>query len=363
MLKRITVKGYKSIREMSLELRPLNVLVGANGAGKSNLLSFFALLSEMISGELQKHVARSGGANRIAFLGTKHTEEIAAELEFRLLEREGIYRVLLEPAADDSMMIAEEETSYFDFMEERQKTVRETGLTVSGLKTSSDQWRNAVRETLRVARVYHFLDTTLTSPMRSKGYVRDNRRVWWDGHCLAAVLRRLKNTRSDDYGRIVRTIRQFAPWFDDFVIEPLDDNPEDVRLDWLQKGHDSVFRPSQLSDGTLRAIALVTFLLQPKDELPGLLIIDEPELGLHPDAIGIVAALIKQVSHYTQVLVATQSATFLDQFDARDVIVVDREQDASVFRHLEPEELVEWVDDFALSELWEKNIFGGGPFA
>ncbi len=364
MLKRITIKGYKSIRDMSLELRPLNVLIGANGAGKSNLLSFFSLLSEMMSERFQTFVARSGGASSISFLGSKQTKQIVAELQFDLNERNGIYRILLEPAAADSMMIAEEEISCFDFLEEKQKTVSERGLKESRLREShGDEWRDAVWEVLRVAHTYHFLDTTLTSPMRSQTYVRDSRRIWWDGQCLAAVLHRLKNTRRDDYSRIVRTVQQFAPWFGDFVVEPLDENPDDVRLDWQQKGSDAILKPSQLSDGTLRAIALVTLLLQPRDELPGLLIIDEPELGLHPDAIGVLAALIHQVSHYTQVLVATQSTTLLDHFDPGDVVVVDREVDSSVFRHLGQEELAEWVDDFALSELWEKNILGGGPFA
>ena len=116
-----------------------------------------------------------------------------------------------------------------------------------------------------------------------------------------------------------------------------------------------------MSDGTLRAMCLVTLLLQPEQELPNLLIVDEPELGLHPSSLSLVATLLKAASHYSQVVIATQSTRLVDEFDPEHVIVVDRAGAESQFRRLDPEKTEEWLEEYSLGEIWEKNVFGGGP--
>jgi predicted ATPase len=151
--------------------------------------------------------------------------------------------------------------------------------------------------------------------------------------------------------------------FDDFVLEPSRLNPNSILLNWKQLGSDYVLGPHQMSDGSLRAVALIAALLQPDDNLPDLLVLDEPELGLHPYAISILAGLIRAASSKTQVVVSTQSAALVDEFAAEEVIVVESENQQSRFRRLDPEMLKDWLSEYSLGELWEKNVIGGGPLS
>jgi predicted ATPase len=224
--------------------------------------------------------------------------------------------------------------------------------------------------------LYHLSDTTREAPIRQPGYIDDNRELRSDGRNLAAVLYRLRKQspesprreqsaeplQFDYYGRVVKTIRQFAPWFEGFAIEPLELNAKNVQLDWHENGAERLFGPHELPDGALRAMALTTLLLQPPKYLPSCIVIDEPELGLHPAAASIIAALLRAAALRCQVIVATQSPTFLDEFDPEDVIVVDREHGASTFTRQDPERLHDWLEEYSLGELWQKNVMGGGPF-
>jgi len=160
---------------------------------------------------------------------------------------------------------------------------------------------------------------------------------------------------------VLDTIRQVAPFFGDFELEPEARNHDSIRLNWREKGVDQIFGPHQISDGTLRAIALITLLLQPESSLPRVIVIDEPELGLHPYAIGVLASLVKRASHHCQVILATQSPALLDEFEPEDVVVVDRDSQESKFRRLGSDQLDSWLEEYSFSEAWEKNVFGGGP--
>jgi predicted ATPase len=213
------------------------------------------------------------------------------------------------------------------------------------------------RHFLSTCRVYHFHDTSSTARVRQAGYVNDQRLLMYDAGNLAAFLYGLKNRDdSSAYRRIVGTVQLVAPFFEDFDLEPTGPGGRDIFLNWKEKGSDQLFGPHQLSDGTLRAICLITLLLQPAGTLPTLIIVDEPELGLHPYALSIVAGLFQSASSQTQVLVSTQSSTFLDKFDPEDVIVVDRKADGSVFSRPDMQKLNAWLEDYSLGEVWEKNV-------
>ena len=163
------------------------------------------------------------------------------------------------------------------------------------------------------------------------------------------------------YDLIQRTVRLAAPFFDDFVLKPLALNKDKIRLEWRHRGSDAYFNASSLSDGSLRFMALATLLLQPASLRPSVILIDEPELGLHPYAITILASLIKQASVETQIIVATQSSLFLDHFQPEDVLVADRVNGATRITRLDAEKLNVWLEDYSLGQLWEKNEFGGRP--
>ncbi|MFH1006879.1 MAG: AAA family ATPase [Candidatus Latescibacterota bacterium] len=365
-LQRVILNGFKSIKEMNLELHPLNVLIGANGAGKSNLVSFFKMLNEMMARRLQQYIGTTGRAQSLLYLGPKVTPQMEAQLQFEADNGVDTYAMRLFHAAGDTLVFADERLS---FLETGHLSPKLVGLGSGHEETRIGQKADEGEPTARVfrylldhCRVYHFHDTSPTARVRLHCYIGDNRWLMPDAGNLAAFLLRLRDEHGGSaYHRIVNTIRLIAPFFDDFDLEPASPNKKDIILNWRDKGSDQVFGPHQLSDGTLRAMCLVSLLLQPENELPDLIIVDEPELGLHPYALNMIAALFKKASHLTQVLISTQSSSFLDSFDPEDIIVVNREGKESRFTRPDGAKLEAWLDEYTLGEVWEKNVIGGGP--
>ena len=221
-----------------------------------------------------------------------------------------------------------------------------------------DTTAKVIRDLLRRIVVYQFHNTSSTARVKDKWRVEDNRWLKEDAGNLAPVLLRLRDDQGSYYQRIVDTIRLILPFFSDFELNP---DHGSLLLQWRERDSDQVFDVAQSADGMLRAMALVTLLLQPEQDLPDVLIIDEPELGLHPYAINIVGGLIRSLATRIQVVVATQSAQLIDCFDPRDIVVVERDQRRSSFRRLNADDLSDWLQEYSLSELWEKNVLGGRP--
>lgn len=359
-LDQITLKGFKSIRELTdFKLEKLNVLVGANGAGKSNLVDFFRMLRAMADGGLQAFVTNSGGADGFFFNGPKETKQISAHLKFGSNQ----YRFALEATVSSEMMIREEATLYTSGWVPSDWHVYGGGVKESRLKTWKDQkssWGDYVSAAVSSWMVYHFHDTSGTAPMRRDFSVRDFRELRSDAGNIAAFLLKMRQESAARYQRIRETVQLIAPFFDDFLLEPqTKGDSELVRLEWRQQGSSFPFQPWQFSDGTIRFICLATALLQPKP--PSTVVIDEPELGLHPYALEVLAQLLKEAAQRTQLVISTQSAPLLNQFEPQEVVVVDRVEGASHFRRLEAEPLAEWLKDYSLGELLQKNVIEAGP--
>jgi predicted ATPase len=369
ILQKIVLRGFKSIRDATLDLRPLNILIGANGAGKSNLILFFKMLNEMMGGRLQQFIATSGRAQSLLHFGPKVTPQIEAELEFVNNKEVCIFQLGLSYSADDNVLSPMEtfisgtsessnpKHAMLVIGRHSEAAVRNTAKNINAEQIT------AFRSLLNNLRVYHFHDTSPTSPLRQYCYVDNNRTLKPDAGNIAAVLYRLKRQNGGAaYNRIVKTIRTIAPFFDDFDLTPsVDNNGRDIRLNWRHVGSPDVFGPHQLSDGTLRAMCLITLLLQPEMELPGLIVVDEPELGLHPYALNVIASLFKKASHHAQVLVSTQSSSLLDNFEPEDIVVADRTGNESTFRRLNAADLQTWLEEYSLGEIWEKNVIQRGP--
>ena len=362
-LQRLTLNGFKSIKAMDLELRPLNILIGANGAGKSNLISFFKMLNEMMAGRFQLYVGTSGRAQSLLRFGPKLTPQIEAQLEFEVGNGVDTYYLRLFHAAGDTLIFAEETLSFLQTgwtsprIDQLGAGHQETK--ISEAAKEGKQTAKTLEFLLNRCRVYHFHDTSSTAEVRQSCYVDENRWLKPDAGNLAALLLRFREEDYPVYQRIVGTIRLIAPFFDDFELNL--DRSNRIILNWREKESDRIFGPHQFSDGTLRAICLATLLLQPEDKLPELIVVDEPELGLHPYALNVVAELFSNASLHTQILISTQSSSFLDNFDPEDVIAVNREGKESQFKRLNSTELKVWLDEYSLGEVWEKNIIGGGP--
>lgn len=355
-LSEIRLQGFKSIKNCKLSLKNINVLIGSNGAGKSNFISAFSLLQNVLGGNLQVYAAQSG-INSLFFNGRKVTDEIQFEVFFE----NNSYGFNLVPTNDNRIIFGLEYFGYHG----RNNTQSKLG---SG--HSESMWQKGTNNDISKYvtpilekqnwRVYHFHDTSRNARVKSEHNISNNKVLQFDASNLAAFLFRLKNNYQENYNEIVRTICLIAPYFEDFNLEPLENNPEQIILQWKQKGCDDIFNASQFSDGTLRFICLATLLLQPRELQPATIIIDEPELGLHPYAITIFAEMAKQISDEKQIIISTQSVELLNEFDVDDVIVVDRDSDGSVFKRLDASELKEWLEnDYTLGDLWIKNVLGG----
>ena len=347
-LERIKVRGFKSIRKLNFKLRPINVLIGANGSGKSNFLDVFPLTHAVRLGQEGRYSAMRGGADRALHFGSKRTSEIRIELQISgTIE----YSAILIPTDEDRLLTVEESLTDNE------------GAEIDLLFPADDEGKieRVLDRIMARWNAYQFHDTSSRSPMRRTALVRNRRWLRTDGANLAAFLYRLKKRRRKSYRRILHTVRMAAPFLSDFVLEPDEDDEDSIRLEWLHAESDDFFDVASMSDGTLRFIALATLFCQPVELRPKVIVVDEPELGLHPTAICLLAEMIRTAAHDSTVIVATQSPTLVDYFEPDDVVVVDLVDGATEFTRLEHAELEEWLEDFSLGELWEKNHFGGRP--
>ena len=363
----ITIQGFKSIASVvKLPLKPVNVLIGSNGSGKSNFIGVFAFLHAIREARLRDYVTEVGGAEKVLHFGSKTTKEVYIHLSFA--NEVNQYKLRLSATRDDGLYPSSEAAFFcnkrydkpYDTALFARVQGREAGISDPHLQkaTNTAGW---VQKRLGGWRLYHVHDTSLSSPMRKTAKVDDNDFLRPDGSNLPAFLYYLKEKHETSYSLIRRTIQRVTPFFDDFRLKPLRLKPDDIKLEWRHKNSDLYFDASSLSDGTLRFIALTTLFLQPKEYLPSVILIDEPELGLHPYAIEMLASLIRQASETTQVIASTQSSLLLDHFDPEDVLVANRVSGGTEITRLEPSQLKKWLEDYSLGQLWEKNEFAGRP--
>ena len=355
-LKRVKIEGFTSIKSAEVDLDRLNILVGANGAGKSNFIQALALLGQIVEGQLGLYVGLNGGASAL-LSGGDTTSRIRLELD----ADPNSYEAVLVAAANDEL-IFDNEVVYFHGPEYERPYSQSLGRGHKETKLSgAGGIAHYVFELLEGCRVYHFHDTSSDAPVKRMTSTADNLGLRSDAGNLAAYLYRLRGSEDSAeqaaYRRIVGTIQLVAPFFRDFVLQP--EGNDSIRLRWQQQGTDGIFSANQMSDGTLRFVCLATLLLQPN--LPSLVVLDEPELGLHPFAIVQLASLLRQASTRSQVLIATQSVTLMNRFEIGNLIVVERKDGASVFSRPDPATLEAWLAEYSLGELWEKNLLGGRP--
>jgi predicted ATPase len=357
----LTIKGFKSIRELNdFKLQAMNILIGPNGAGKSNFIGFFKLLREMVEQRLQLYVGKNGGADSFLYMGPKVTDQIIGKIYFKA----NGYEFILEPTLKNQLIFSEE-AAYFAGVNYPSSKRQNLGSGQEEAKLKEKQTKNGnsivdyVYPAISSWVVYHFHDTSDSAAVKRRCSIRDNEYLRSDAANLAPFLKQLQSKHESSYNLIRDTVRLVAPFFHDFKLRPTTDNPDETELEWTQNKSDYPFHASQLSDGTLRFICLATALLQPVP--PSIILIDEPELGLHPYALTLLASLLKQASQRTQVIVSTQSALLLDYFSPEDIIVVDRLGEESIFTRPNEKELEQWLEEYSLGELWQKNLLGGRP--
>lgn len=360
-LEKLTIQNFKSIRDQTLALGGLNVFIGSNGAGKSNLVQVFRFLRAIVNQNLTEYVGTRGGADTLLHFGRKKSPEMFFRLEFGEGDTSNAYFVSLRGTDEDSLIIAEEVAYYHERKKYAMPYIKPIAKfsKESKLKEVSHICAREAVDDLTSYRVYHFHDTSDTAAVKGAADVEDNRVLHAQAENLPAFLYWLQQKHPDHFKNIQDTLRQIAPFFDEFRLAPSKLNENKIRLEWKEKGSDAYFNASSFSDGTLRFLCLATLLLQPK--MPAVVLLDEPELGLHPAAITLLSDLLSSAATRTQVIVATQSVTLVNQFEPANVWTVDRQDGQSVFRHLSQQNMSTWLDDYGLGELWEKNVLGARP--
>lgn len=343
----IKISGFKSIKDEKITLMPINILIGANGAGKSNFISFFDFVNRLSNGSLQEYTALRGGADKLLHKGQKTTENLSFTVEFD--NGNNGYSVNLK-AGITGFIFTQEKLMYRNTPD---RDITNFG-TEANLKLSDNDRARHIIYYLDGLRKYHFHDTSSKSPFSKLSHVEnDIYYLYSDGSNLAAFISHIRKKDKIVYNRIIKTIQSVAPFFSDFVLIPNDESF--IRLQWKDKFSDSVYGVTDLSDGTLRFISLTVLFLQPN--LPDTIIIDEPELGLHPIAIAKLAGMIKSASlKGCQVIIATQSTDLISHFTPDSVITVDQIDGCSKFERLNEADLKEWLTEYSLDDLWKRNI-------
>ena len=362
MIQQINIENYKSIRDAKIPLKNLNVLIGSNGVGKSNFISFFDLVKNMLDRNLGNFILSQGGIERFLYCGSKSSKYIKGFIDFNNINA---FFFTLNPTTDNKAFIQESGDYYNGFNDDIKdyskwdRHLYDTAVEESSIMKTDNSRVKYLQSYIKNLIVYHFHDSSKNSPMRLDCPVDDNERLKHDGSNLAAFLYRLQQTEPQSLKLIEGVIRSIAPYFKGFKLQPSRITPDRIKLEWEQFNSDMYLDAQSFSDGTIRFIALATVLLQPN--LPDTIIIDEPELGLHPSAINKLSALMKRASKKTQLIVATQSVNLVDCFDAEDIVVVDRKDNQTEFKRLSSNDLSAWIDDYSMGEMWEKNVIGGQP--
>ncbi|GAB4463137.1 MAG: AAA family ATPase [Bacteroidales bacterium] len=364
----ISIYNFKSIQSLeNFKIKPINVLIGANGSGKSNFIQFFKLLHYIYNQKLKYYVANNGYAEKLLYMGRKKSFFLGGEIIFRSDEDKNInnaYKFRLVPQSDDEGFYFEyDQAGYYNVFSKRYnekldyKNLGSEGRQESRLKENSLLRADFLRYYFNSFRIFHFHDTSSNSPLKQPCQVEDNEFLREDGANLPAFLYAISQT--SEFKMIEYVIQSIAPFFGRFNLRPNRDNKNYISLNWIHRNSDHYFNAHSLSDGTLRFIALITLLLQP--EPPKTIIIDEPELGLHPAAIYKLAEIVKMVSQESQIIISTQSPYLIDEFDPENIIITERENNQSIFKRLSKQNLQKWLDEYTLSQLWTKNIIGGLP--
>lgn len=351
---KISIKGFKSIKELNdFELKEINILIGANGAGKSNFISVFKLISKISKQELQSFFMQDGGnPDDYLFMGRKITNTTTIELE----KHPNKYCVTLATNANNQLYIQKDSAYFYGNYANRQIPTTQNSLE-SNISSSNQHIVEFTKKILRSFKVYHFHDTGINSPIKTPCNTSDNITFKEDGKNIAPFLKMLKTSNNENfkksYNQIISTIKLVAPFFSDFHFR----DDENISLEWFQKGDSQTpLKAKLLSDGTLRFIALAVTFLQPIELMPSIIIIDEPELGLHPSAILLLSELIKSTSFQKKIIVSTQSTELVNYFSPDDIITVSRHENESVIKRLKNEDYKIWLEEYSLGQIWSNNI-------
>ncbi len=376
-VKELCVRGYRSLADVAWQPGPLNLLIGPNGSGKSNLLRGLQLLSDAANGHLAESIRRAGGM--VPLLWDGRAPSLEWRLEFVLPSGVGplTYRLVLLPLGVGGDYQIELEQLDFRGPDGDTTALRSAGsltrraheppMVVRGREIEPEAIRPGETLLSQVAamdpalenprrqmahwRIYHDVRVDVEAEMRRAQVSRLEKRVETDGRNLIPVLHTLYTTDRNFKIEINEAMQAaFGPDFDELVFPPAEDGRVQLRVRWRSLRREQ--SAADLSDGLLRFLFLLTVLASP--DPPPLIAIDEPEIGLHPSMLPIVAEFAAEAAGRTQVILTTHSPQFLDCFSdqAGCTTVVLWEQGQTVLKRLSPERLRHWLEHYRLGQLW-----------
>lgn len=360
-ISQVSIEGFRCLQQIeSLQLRPLTVLIGANGSGKSTLIRFFELLSWMLKSQnLQEFVLRHGGGDDQFFLGARKTPRIHASLCLETPSGQNEYKFdLIHLAAGDAVMVVNEayRFSAHSYPDKAEWTVLSSIGKEAALPMQENRTARTICSLLKRCGTYQFHDTSLNASLHNRWDVTDHFRLRSDGGNLAAVLFDLLENEKPRYRLIISQIQRVLPNFRDFVLEPVAGK---VLLRWVGLDSDKVFGSHLTSDGSLRLFCLITLLHMPHERLPDIMFFDEPELGLHPHALELVAGMMKSLKDNKQLFIATQSPILVNCFELKDLIIAETKNGATSLESLNRDQYQAWLDDNYLpSDIWLQKPIG-----
>ena len=367
---RIRITGFRSLADVEAKLPRLAVLIGANGSGKSNFIRFFELMHCMASRRLGEFVVRQGGADDQLFGGSKRTSRINATVTAATGNTRVEYEFSLRRAHPDNLVVTKElfrkagplsgiplEFSADAFSRPRFEA-KLGEFRYAARVSNRDSMGAAFATILQRMHVFQFHDTSDSSRLKQRWDAEDNNMLRGDAANIAAILLRLERDHWHRFDRVSRHIRRILPVFDRFQIE---ESYGKVMLRWKTRGTDKTFGPHLTSDGSLRFFALVTLLNLPSEMLPAVLLIDEPELGLHPVAMELIAHMIMRVANDCQVILATQSPYLVNCFGLDQTVVLDILSDRTEIHALTKNDYERRLQEYSPADLWHKNLLGGRP--
>lgn len=363
ILERIIATNYKSFRTLDLPIKQVNVLIGANGAGKSNIQRLFGMIKSIVNQEFQAYIDKSNGSGAILHYGHMKSDLINITIWFKHDNNlSSAYHCKLVPA-EKSMKLVNETIYVRDSSKFSDPIVycEHDNITT---ESHLPHWANIsdiprqILDAIRSWHIYNFNDSSALARAKQPCNLDDNLCLAPDASNLPAYLDMLRNKYPKNYDSIVQTIRMVNPSFSDFFLRRHPFIFNHVELMWKENNTDFIFNANMLSDNMLRFIFLTTLFLQPREMLPSLIVLDNADLGLHPYAIVLLAEMIHSVTvtDRTKVVLSTQSATLIDQFEHEDILLVELDHGISMVRRIDQNKIVPWLAEYSLGELWQKNV-------
>jgi predicted ATPase len=370
---RLEVRGYRQLRNVQLLLNPFNVLIGANGIGKSSILEVMSLLAASADGRLDHTMSQVGGISSILtqdgsatgidlLLERPPAPERPLTYALRLLAQGTEYIISSESLSRDINIYVDGSGGQIRYLDKNKGLTaqnwdykpQETALSqVPKMFTEAEEFRHLLAS---ATEIYHTLDVSFRAPIRTTQSLRPADTPGKNGEALLSCLYALREDESDRYEAVMDALRVAFPTFEKLDLPTVATGQ--VTLCWKDRNFTNPLYPHELSEGTLRFLWLVTLLQSPG--LPKVTLIDEPEVSLHPEMLQLLTELMREASSRTQLIVATHSDRFVRFLKPEELIVCDLDEEGGTsVKRADELDLDKWLADYALDELWSMGRLGG----